>query len=154
MLRWLDSNSNRKAQPNENFARELMELFSLGVGNYTEDDVRESARAFTGWRVDTSSSRDNSIHDTGTFIYYKQWHDRFNKQVLGRYLPADQGDMEDGRQVFDILAAHPGTDIRSTGPYGTGTLATLTRTPMLVSSAALSLSKARRYSKASSLTKA
>ena len=52
MLVWLDSNSNVKGKPNENYARELMELFSLGVGNYTEKDVREAARAFTGWRTD------------------------------------------------------------------------------------------------------
>lgn len=51
MLIWLDSNSNRKGKPNENFARELMELFSLGIGNYTEADVKEAARAFTGWHV-------------------------------------------------------------------------------------------------------
>ena len=49
MLVWLDSNSNVKGKPNENYARELMELFSLGVGNYTEKDIREAARAFTGW---------------------------------------------------------------------------------------------------------
>ena len=52
MLVWLDSNSNVKGKPNENYARELMELFSLGVGNYTEKDIREAARAFTGWHTD------------------------------------------------------------------------------------------------------
>ena len=51
MLYWLDANSNRKQQPNENMARELMELFTLGVGNYTEKDVKEAARALTGWSV-------------------------------------------------------------------------------------------------------
>src|SRR3990170_3304894 len=49
MLEYLDNESNRKGRPNENFARELMELFTMGVGNYTEQDVREAARAFTGW---------------------------------------------------------------------------------------------------------
>ncbi|HYZ16505.1 MAG TPA: DUF1800 family protein, partial [Candidatus Acidoferrum sp.] len=49
MLRYLDNNTNVKAHPNENYARELMELFTLGIGNYSEQDVRESARAFTGW---------------------------------------------------------------------------------------------------------
>ena len=48
---WLDGNANRKRHPNENFAREVMELFSLGVGNYTERDIKEAARAFTGWHV-------------------------------------------------------------------------------------------------------
>ncbi len=52
MLVWLDSNQNRKGKPNENFARELMELFTIGIGNYTDADVQEGARAFTGWRVD------------------------------------------------------------------------------------------------------
>ena len=49
MIRWLDNNTNRKNSPNENYARELMELFTMGPGNYSEDDVREGARAFTGW---------------------------------------------------------------------------------------------------------
>ena len=52
MLIWLDSAANKKGQPNENYAREIFELFSLGVGNYTEHDVQEAARAFTGWRVE------------------------------------------------------------------------------------------------------
>jgi uncharacterized protein (DUF1800 family) len=66
MLVWLDSNSNVKGRPNENYARELMELFSLGVGHYTEKDVREAARAFTGWRADGRKSRfDARLHDSG-----------------------------------------------------------------------------------------
>ena len=66
MLVWLDSNSNVKGKANENYARELMELFSLGVGNYTEKDVREAARAFTGWHTDKSGFRFNAAqHDTG-----------------------------------------------------------------------------------------
>ena len=52
MLIWLDNRANAKAHPNENYAREVMELFALGLGNYTEDDVKEAARAFTGWTVD------------------------------------------------------------------------------------------------------
>src|SRR5438445_6416375 len=52
MLLYLDSNVNIKGKPNENFAREVMELFSLGVGNYTEKDIQEAARAFTGWHGD------------------------------------------------------------------------------------------------------
>ena len=71
MLIWLDSDSNVKAKPNENFARELMELFSLGVGNYTERDVREAARAFSGWQSDGQNAEfDASLHDDGekTFL--------------------------------------------------------------------------------------
>ncbi len=129
MLFYLDNNSNQVAGPNENYARELFELHTLGAANYlgvqdprkvkgfdlhssvgyVDNDVYEAARAFTGWRVDTGSSRDDSIQNSGTFLYYKAWHDRFNKQVLGRYLPHDQGDMQDGRDVLDMLATHPGT---------------------------------------------
>ena len=67
MLRYLDNAQNNKAHPNENYARELMELFTLGIGNYTETDVRESARAFTGWGLDRDFNfRDfPQRHDTG-----------------------------------------------------------------------------------------
>jgi uncharacterized protein (DUF1800 family) len=71
MLIWLDADSNVKAKPNENYARELMELFSLGVGNYTERDVREAARAFSGWQSDGQNAEfDASLHDDGekTFL--------------------------------------------------------------------------------------
>jgi len=67
MLLWLDSNSNVKGKPNENYARELMELFSLGVGNYTEKDIREAARAFTGWRSDGDGFKfETRLYDSGT----------------------------------------------------------------------------------------
>jgi uncharacterized protein (DUF1800 family) len=68
MLVWLDGGGNRVGRPNENLAREFMELFTLGVGNYTEDDVRQAARALTGWRVDarTGTARLNPVdHDAG-----------------------------------------------------------------------------------------
>ncbi|MEX0939535.1 MAG: DUF1800 domain-containing protein [Pirellulales bacterium] len=66
MLIYLDSATNRKAHPNENFARELLELFCLGEGNYTETDVQELARCFTGWEVQRGSYRFNRYqHDTG-----------------------------------------------------------------------------------------
>ncbi|MFM2218135.1 MAG: hypothetical protein RL240_2453 [Planctomycetota bacterium] len=66
MLLYLDSASNRKAHPNENFARELMELFCLGEGNYSEKDVQELARCFTGWEIRRKSFRFNSYqHDSG-----------------------------------------------------------------------------------------
>jgi hypothetical protein len=82
MLVWLDSNSNVKGRPNENYARELMELFSLGVGNYTEKDVREAARAFTGWHTDGKAFRFNAAaHDDGP------------KAVLGRTGNWDGGDV-------------------------------------------------------------
>lgn len=71
MLVWLDSNSNRKRHPNENFAREVMELFSLGVGNYSEHDIQEAARAFTGWHVRNGEFWFNAIqHDTGEKVVF------------------------------------------------------------------------------------
>ncbi len=70
MLEYLDNESNRKGKPNENFARESMELFTLGVGNYTEQDVREAARAFTGWtRRGFEFSFDPRQHDDGPKIF-------------------------------------------------------------------------------------
>jgi uncharacterized protein (DUF1800 family) len=72
MLVWLDGNANRRRQPNENFARELMELFSLGVGNYAEKDIQEAARAFSGWHV-----RD------GKFWFNQHQHDTGEKTVFG-----------------------------------------------------------------------
>ena len=56
MLVWLDGQYNRKGKPNENFAREIMELFTLGIGSYTEPDIRELARAFTGWQINKTKS--------------------------------------------------------------------------------------------------
>jgi hypothetical protein len=77
MLIWLDSNQNVKEAPNENFARELMELFSLGVGNYTEKDIREAARAFSGWHTDSAYPHEafefNAIeHDEGLKTFFGQ----------------------------------------------------------------------------------
>ena len=65
MLVWLDGRGSKKGSPNENYARELMELFSLGIGNYTEKDVREAARAFTGWEVGTEATFTPADHDAG-----------------------------------------------------------------------------------------
>jgi uncharacterized protein (DUF1800 family) len=66
MMVWLDTNQSKKGQPNENYARELMELFSLGIGHYTEKDIREAARAFTGWELrDGKAFFNSSQHDDG-----------------------------------------------------------------------------------------
>ena len=94
MVIYLDSVQNRKGTPNENFAREVMELFTLGEGNYTEQDVKEAARAFTGWSVDRT---------TGQFMFRRFIHDDGSKTVLGR-----TGNL-DGDQVLDILLAQPQT---------------------------------------------
>jgi uncharacterized protein (DUF1800 family) len=67
MLIWLDGRDSKKGNPNENYARELMELFSLGIGNYTEKDIREAARAFTGWEIQGTKAVFNpGQHDTGS----------------------------------------------------------------------------------------
>ena len=73
MMVWLDTKDSKKGNPNENYARELMELFSLGIGNYTEKDIREAARAFTGWE----------IKDDQPFFNARQ-HDDGDKTVLGK----------------------------------------------------------------------
>jgi uncharacterized protein (DUF1800 family) len=94
MLLYLDNAASRKEQPNENFARELMELFTLGEGQYSEQDIKEAARAFTGWSVDP---------ETGDFLFRRAVHDDGVKTVLGR-----TGSF-DGAAVLDILLAQPQT---------------------------------------------
>lgn len=126
MLYYLDNASNQRAGPNENFARELFELHTLGAENYlgikrqqeirgfssgnpigyVDDDVYEATRCFTGWRVTDDK---DSVGDTGEFIFYPPWHDRFQKTVLGKFLPPDQAPQKDGFDVLDALAYHPGT---------------------------------------------
>jgi uncharacterized protein (DUF1800 family) len=87
MLNFLNNNQNKKDHPNENFAREVMELFTMGRGNYTEHDVKEAARAFTGW----------SANGKGEFAFRKFQHDDGSKTVLGK-----TGNF-DGDEVLDIL---------------------------------------------------
>lgn len=93
MLSFLNNQQNKKKKPNENFAREVMELFTLGRGHYTETDVKEAARAFTGWghKLD------------GTFVFRKIWHDEDSKTVLG------QTGRWDGDDVLRILLEQPAT---------------------------------------------
>jgi uncharacterized protein (DUF1800 family) len=90
MLVWLDSNSNVKGHPNENYARELMELFTLGVGNYTEHDVRESARAFTGWHTDGEQYEFSaSFHDGGEKSVHRQKGNWNGEDILRILLEQD-----------------------------------------------------------------
>jgi uncharacterized protein (DUF1800 family) len=120
MLYYLDNNTSSNAGPNENFARELFELHTLGAENYygvmlqadvptdgtdrpvgyVDEDVFEATRCLTGWTID---------FDTGFFEYRDDWHDRFQKHVLGDHYPSDQPPMKDGHDVLDALASHPGT---------------------------------------------
>lgn len=94
MLVYLDSATSRRGQPNENFAREVMELFTLGEGRYSEQDVREAARAFTGWSID---------RETGAFLWRPLAHDEDAKTVLGR-----TGNLR-GEDVIAILLEQPAT---------------------------------------------
>ena len=83
MMVWLDTNQNKKGQPNENYARELMELFSLGIGNYTEKDIREAARAFTGWEIrDGKSFLNKSQHDDGTKTFLSRTGDWSGEDIV------------------------------------------------------------------------
>jgi uncharacterized protein (DUF1800 family) len=94
MIVYLDNASNRKGHPNENFAREVMELFTLGEGNYGERDIKEAARAFTGWSIDPAA---------GTFVFRRLLHDGGEKTVFGR------SGRFDGDAVLDILLTRPPT---------------------------------------------
>ncbi|MBM3346784.1 MAG: DUF1800 domain-containing protein [Betaproteobacteria bacterium] len=94
MVIYLDNASSRRDRPNENFAREVMELFTLGEGHYAETDVREAARAFTGWTIDP---------ETAGFRWRPFLHDPGEKTVLGR-----RGRF-DGDAVLDILLGEPRT---------------------------------------------
>jgi uncharacterized protein (DUF1800 family) len=96
----VDNKTRKVGGINENYAREIMELHTLGVdGGYTQQDVQEVARCFTGWTVDQT---------TGEFMFAPRRHDNGAKTVLGHYI-APNGGINDGEQVLDILASHPST---------------------------------------------
>jgi uncharacterized protein (DUF1800 family) len=131
MLVWLDNWQSKAAAPNENYARELLELFTLGIGTYTEDDVKAAARAFTGWSIQILSSAqigdedvapDSELRASGgsttptpspaskaamrrtrdaEFLFRPRWHDRKEKTFLG-----EMGDW-DGADIVRIIARHP-----------------------------------------------
>lgn len=132
MLLYLDTASNTRSGPNENYARELFELHTLGAENYlgvgrqrsvkttlegqpvgyVDDDVYEASRAFTGWRLNDNleyPKNDDDVNASGSFLFHSSSHDRFQKTVLGRFLPPDQAPAQDGLDVLATLADHPGT---------------------------------------------
>jgi uncharacterized protein (DUF1800 family) len=90
MLDYLNNQQNRKEHPNENYARELMELFTLGIGHYSENDIKEAARAFTGWG-----------HEGDEFVFRRNQHDFGDKKFMRR-----SGDF-DGDDVIDIILDQP-----------------------------------------------
>ena len=112
MIFWLDNKDNHKDAVNENYGREILELFTMGVGNYTEDDVRQSSRAFTGWNIHNSDfhavrTNQDSVWPYGRidwqYEYRPEDHDNGEKQFLGQV-----GD-HNGEDVIDIICRHPAT---------------------------------------------
>ncbi|MBX3117486.1 MAG: DUF1800 domain-containing protein [Fimbriimonadaceae bacterium] len=109
MIFWLDNQENVKGKPNENFAREIMELFTMGIGHYTETDVLEAARAFTGWaygvpvRNGRSLTTNNSPRRVDRFVFVPERHDYGAKKLLGK-----SGDLN-GDDVIDLLCGQPET---------------------------------------------
>ena len=105
MLYSLDNYTNVVGGPNENYARELMELHTLGIGGgYTEEDVKEVARCFTGWSITAIGRGTSDV----TFTFNIPQHDFGPKVVLGNSIPPGQGE-RDGELVIDLLLAHPST---------------------------------------------
>lgn len=128
MLYYLDNLSNTRSGPNENFARELLELHTFGAENYlgfmdpfqvppcpedpaypigyTDIDVYETAAAFTGWSVRNGHWQYPGEND-GTFVYRAAWHDTGPKYVLGTFIYPEQPALKDGRDILDRIASHP-----------------------------------------------
>ena len=112
MIAWLDNVDNHKGAINENYGRELLELFSMGVGNYTEDDVKECSRAFTGWTIANTEymvlrAQRDSIWPYGRlgwqFEYRPEDHDNGEKEFLGR-----KGNLS-GKDVIEVICSQPAT---------------------------------------------
>lgn len=115
MMRYLDMNRQVRGVPNENFAREVMELFTLGIGHYSENDVQEASRAFTGWGFNElfwelpgnteQKLRESIKYDRPFAAFYNSpaMHDPTPKTILGKTAPYD------GDEFLDMLAAHPQT---------------------------------------------
>jgi uncharacterized protein (DUF1800 family) len=133
MLYYLSNRSSRAGSANENYARELFELHTLGRDAYYNDrydrwrqvpgalkaapvgyidqDVYEAARALTGWTVEDGTNIDGQrkLPETGRFAYVESWHDGYQKRVLAAEFDAFRPAMADGRRVLDLVAAHPAT---------------------------------------------
>lgn len=133
MLFYLNNADSRASPANENFARELLELHTLGAGNYLnhlysrwsevpkaadglaqgyiDEDVYEVARAFTGWTVGDGRYITEGVEapKTGLFHYAEAWHDPYQKRILGVEFAPNRAALADGEQVLDLLARHPGT---------------------------------------------
>jgi uncharacterized protein (DUF1800 family) len=137
MLAYLNNASSKASPANENFARELFELHTLGrerylnhlynrwrdvpgatsgaPEGYIDQDVYEAARALTGWTMQDGSwhgmGEGDHLPDGGEFLYFDAWHDPYQKRVLGVEIDPNQPPMSDGRRVLDLVAFHPGTAV-------------------------------------------
>lgn len=137
MLAYLNNASSKASPANENFARELFELHTLGrerylnhlynrwrdvpgasagtPEGYIDQDVYEAARAFTGWTIQDGSwhgmGNGDHLPSNGEFLYFDAWHDIYQKRVLATEFDPNQAPMADGRKVLDLVAAHPGTAV-------------------------------------------
>ncbi len=119
MLIWLDGDTNTKAKPQENFGRELMELFSRGVGYYTEDDVYAAARVFTGWNLNPTRGADlQDPNASFNFVYNANQHETTAKSFSfpiyadgSHTIPSRSASagMQDGLDLIAALATHPET---------------------------------------------
>ncbi len=103
MIFWLDNNENHKDEINENYGRELLELFSMGVGNYTEDDIKAASRAFTGWTFRQPLSLYPNGHYPAEFEFIADDHDYGEKTFLG-----ETGNFN-GEDVIDVIVKQPAT---------------------------------------------
>ena len=117
MLIWLDGRTNTRQRPQENFGREIMELFTFGIGNYTESDVYAAARVFTGWNLQTQGNIRNA-DGYYEFAFRAAQHDTAEKTFTfpiyrngSRTIPGRAGDagMQDGEDLITALATHPNT---------------------------------------------
>ena len=133
MLFYLNNEASRASPANENFARELFELHTMGAENYAngkydhwgdvpgakeglaeayiDEDVYEAARALTGWSFGDGRwlSDGENAPATGEFHYIDQWHDPYQKRILGAEFLPNSGPMDDGEKLLDLVAFHPGT---------------------------------------------
>ena len=133
MLNYLNNDASRASPANENYARELLELHTLGAPSYFNDlyddwkavpgalngaaegyidqDVYEVARAFTGWSIGDGRYVEEGEYapETGRFTYIESWHDPYQKRILGHEFLPNSAKMQDGERVLDMLSTHPGT---------------------------------------------
>jgi uncharacterized protein (DUF1800 family) len=112
MITYLDNNTNRKQAPNENYAREVMELHTLSVnGPYTQNDVQALAKCFTGWTVYPNRQGQNPHPEAGQFYFNANAHDTTTKTLLGRTVTGRTGaaGQQEAEEVLQFLAEHPAT---------------------------------------------